>query len=74
MGDLVILDDVRSGPLKSRDELLLEWRLLGEQLDVADLAARLAAGAAPRRTGPHAKVLPLTPWTRATQPMCGSGS
>jgi hypothetical protein len=32
MGDLVILDDVRSGPLKSRDELLLEWRLLGEQL------------------------------------------
>lgn len=57
MGELVILSDVRGWVPKDRTELLLEWRLMGEQLALGQLAAWLGAVTPARSLRPDALVL-----------------
>lgn len=57
MGELIDLNEVRGWVPRDRAELLLEWRLIGEQLALGDLAARVAAVTPERRPKPAASVL-----------------
>lgn len=58
MGELIDLGDVRGWTPKGRAELLLEWRLIGEQLAIGELAALVAAPPPARPERPDAVVLP----------------